>query len=49
MFNWFKGAPILQADSNQFAYFGHEGTLECSIDKEPKADVILNYFLDFII
>lgn len=33
------GPPVIQAIPQQYAYFGHEGSIECVIEQEPKADV----------
>ena len=34
-----QGPPIVQTKPEQFALFGHAGSVECFIEKEPKADV----------
>ena len=33
------GAPIIEAESKQFAYYGSDSAIEVLIEAEPKADV----------
>jgi hypothetical protein len=42
------GKPIVEASNPQFAIFGRPGQVECLIEKEPKANEVIEWYQDHI-